>query len=84
MRQSQIACAQKNIGKLHIDKTDWKGVTKINYTMLAFTMAISDCYQTSAYLFWLVQFIKSNWKPNEWTTTKCDVVHIFTTSLGNK
>ena len=62
----KIACAQKKkaIGKLHIDKTDWIGVTKINYTMLDFTMAIatSDCYQTSACLFWLVQFIKSNWK----------------------
>lgn len=49
MRQSQTDRVQKRetIGKLHIDKTDWIGVTIINYTMLVFTMAvaISDCYQ---------------------------------------
>ena len=58
MRQSQTDWVQKReaIGKLHIDKIDWIGVTIINYTMLDFTMAIatSDCYQTSACLFWLV------------------------------
>ena len=62
MRQSQTDWVQKKreaIGKLHIDKIDWIGVTIINYTILDFTMAIatSDCYQTSTYLFWLVQCI---------------------------
>ena len=50
MRQSQTDWVQKKreaIGKLHIDKTDWIGVTIINYTMLDFILALgtSDCYQ---------------------------------------
>ena len=59
-KAKQTECKKREaIGKLHIDKTDWIGVTIINYTMLDFTMAIatSDCYQTSTYLFWLVQCI---------------------------
>ena len=47
-KAKQTECKKREaIGKLHIDKTDWIGVTIINYTMLDFILALatSDCYQ---------------------------------------